>query len=87
MTIGCTRCGAQEDGNILSPPIAFAFKHNDGCGHGIGPLAVIPGTKKPDKPKETRSEPEIPTTSEVRAEEVVEENTPKKNKRSKNFSS
>ena len=50
MTIACTRCGATEDGNIISAPIAFAFKHNLGCGHGVGPLAVLPsGFKKKSK--------------------------------------
>lgn len=50
MTIACTRCGAQADGEIISPPIAFTFKHNSGCGHGVGPLAVLPGSK-PKKEK------------------------------------
>ena len=45
MTIACTRCGATQDGDIILPPIAFGFKHNSGCGHGVGPLAVLPGSK------------------------------------------
>ena len=46
MTIGCTRCGASQEGNILLPVIVFKFPHKKGCGMGIGPLAVIPTHKK-----------------------------------------
>ena len=53
MPIACTRCGASEDGEILTAPIAFAFKHDRGCGHGIGPLAVIKG--KTPKKQESKS--------------------------------
>ncbi len=88
MTIGCTRCGASEDGEILSPPIAFAFKHNKGCGHGVGPLAVIPGKKKADKPKNTaekfadRVNAEVikEIEKEIKVEEKVKEDKPKKSK-------
>ncbi len=67
MPVGCTRCGASEDGEIITPPIAFAFKHNPGCGHGVGPLAVIKGqVKKLQPPKES------PKPAEV-AKEVVKE--------------
>ena len=56
MPIACTRCGASEDGEILTAPIAFAFKHDRGCGHGVGPLAVIKGStpKKTKKKKESK---------------------------------
>ena len=56
MPIACTRCGASEDGEILTAPIAFAFKHDRGCGHGVGPLAVIKGStpKKSKKKKESK---------------------------------
>ncbi len=88
MTIGCTRCGAREDGQILSPPIAFAFKHNKGCGHGVGPLAVIPDAKKTEKPKSTAEKHgEIQAKEvikeiekEIKVEEKVKEDKPKKSK-------
>ena len=51
MPIACTRCGASEDGEILTAPIAFAFKHDRGCGHGIGPLAVVKGKTPKKEPK------------------------------------
>ena len=53
MPIACTRCGNSEDGEILTAPIAFAFKHALGCGHGIGPLAVVKG-KTPKKVESTK---------------------------------
>jgi len=46
MTIACTRCGATCEGDIIVPPLAFGFKHKSGCGHGVGPLAVLPGKAK-----------------------------------------
>ena len=49
MTIACTRCGATQDGDIISPPLAFGFKHNAKCGHGVGPLAVMPSARKSEK--------------------------------------
>jgi hypothetical protein len=49
MTIACTRCGASCEGDIIVPPLAFGFKHNSGCGHGVGPLAVLPSSVKPKK--------------------------------------
>jgi hypothetical protein len=52
MTIACTRCGASCEGDIIVPPLAFGFKHNSGCGHGVGPLAVLPGSVKPKKKEE-----------------------------------
>lgn len=65
MTIACTRCGASEPGEIILPVIAFKFKHNKGCGHGIGPLAKLPGTKK------------IPTHStDVKVEKEVNKDKP-----------
>jgi hypothetical protein len=45
MTISCTRCGASQDGDVILPIIAFKFKHNKGCGHGVGPLARMPSNK------------------------------------------
>lgn len=53
MPIACTRCGNKQEGEIISPPIAFAFKHGNGCGHGVGPLAVIKGTIKVQEKKVT----------------------------------
>lgn len=54
MTIGCTRCGATCEGDIIVPALAFKFKHNIGCGHGVGPLSVLPtnakNVKMPDEP-------------------------------------
>jgi hypothetical protein len=59
MPIACTRCGAKEDGEILTAPISFAFKHDPGCGHGVGPLVVIKG--------------QIKKTAEIHAEKQAEE--------------
>ncbi len=69
MTIGCTRCGASCEGDVIVPALAFGFKHEAGCGHGVGPLAVLPGSFKP-KPK--KEEEKTPEPKEVKAEEVVE---------------
>ena len=82
MTIGCTRCGASENGEIITPPIAFAFKHNRGCGHGVGPLAVLPGNKKADKPKvvDTEEKPAEFSKKEIKVEEVVKEKKPQRSK-------
>ena len=57
MTIACTRCGSSEEGEIILSSIAFAFKHEKGCGHGIGPLTVLPSnkTKKSKKKKESKN--------------------------------
>ncbi len=54
MPIACTRCGASEDGEILTAPIAFAFVHDKGCGHGIGPLAVVKGKTPKKEPKKEK---------------------------------
>jgi len=62
MTIACTRCGAKQDGEIILPNIAFKFKHNKGCGHGLGPLSVLPVNAKAEKTKvfaNTETKPEI----------------------------
>ncbi len=75
MTIACTRCGATEDGDIILPPIAFKFKHNLGCGHGVGPLAVLPGSskKKPDTSiVESVKQVFTDTKKEVKVEEKLE---------------
>ncbi len=82
MTIGCTRCGASEDGEIISPPIAFAFKHNKGCAHGIGPLAVLPSNFKKSKKDDTPKVEAKETKSEVKVEKQVKENKPEKSKSS-----
>lgn len=93
MTIACTRCGATEDGDIILPALAFGFKHNLGCGHGVGPLAVLPGSakKKPEKKPDTsivdsvkevfknKEEPKV--EEETKVEETVEETKPKKSKK------
>ena len=71
MVIACTRCGAKEDGEILTAPIAFAFKHDKGCAHGVGPLVVLRGQVK--KPKEifegSREMPESTQKSEKSVQE------------------
>lgn len=66
MPIACTRCGAKEEGEILSAPIAFAFKHEKGCGHGVGPLVVIRGkvAKVEEKPKEQVEEIKVEETEQ-----------------------
>ena len=56
MPIACTRCGNKQEGKIISPPIAFAFKHGNGCGHGVGPLAVIKGAIKVQEKKVTEEQ-------------------------------
>ena len=71
MPIACTRCGASEDGEILTAPIAFAFKHDRGCGHGIGPLAVVKGkTPKKQESKKTESKPKKKKAKELKTGEV-----------------
>ena len=63
MTIGCVRCGASEEGAIITAPIAFAFKHDQGFAHGTVPLCIIKDktphkltTKEfKDKPKKKKS--------------------------------
>ena len=65
MTIACTRCGATCEGDIILPALAFGFKHNEGCGHGVGPLAVLPGSYKPKAEKKEVKE-------EIKVEEKVE---------------
>ena len=65
MTIACTRCGATEDGEIITAPIAFAFKHAPKCGHGVGPLRVIRGKFRELKNK--RGEPK----EEVKIEKII----------------
>lgn len=73
MTIACTRCGASEPGEIILPVIAFKFKHNKGCGHGIGPLAKLPGTKKIPTIKE---DPLTAHTTDVKVEKEVNKDKP-----------
>lgn len=72
MTIACTRCGATCEGDIIVPPLAFGFKHEAGCGHGVGPLAVLPGSFKPKPQKEEFSEKSPEPKEEIKVEEVVE---------------
>lgn len=66
MTIACTRCGATCEGDIILPPIAFTFKHKTGCGHGVGPLAVLPGSKK-------KTEKKAKTFPEQVNEQIIDE--------------
>ncbi len=90
MTIACTRCGATQDGDIILPPIAFAFKHERGCGHGVGPLAVMPGSAKKKPKTETSEFKEVTGKSderiifdevkEIKVEETVDKAKPKKSK-------
>jgi hypothetical protein len=83
MPIGCTRCGAKQEGEILTPPIAFKFPHEKGCGHGVGPLAVIKGKiAKPKEPtaKEVIVEELKSQIEEIKVEKVVEKSTQKKEK-------
>ena len=68
MTIACTRCGATCEGDIILPALAFGFTHNSGCGHGVGPLAVLPASFK-SKPKKEEIKEE---REEIKVEEVVE---------------
>ena len=74
MPIACTRCGASEEGEILTAPIAFAFKHELGCGHGVGPRAVIKGST-PKKSKKKKSEKlkdgEVPWEKSADTEDTV----------------
>ena len=79
MTIACTRCGSKQDGDIILPNIAFKFKHNKGCGWGLGPLAIIPSAKKMEKPKIDTVETSNFTTTEPN-EIVVEVKESKKEK-------
>ena len=66
MTIACTRCGATQDGDIISPPLAFGFKHNAKCGHGVGPLAVMPSARKSEKKISEKH-------AEIQAKEIIKE--------------
>ena len=77
MPIACTRCGASEDGEILTAPIAFAFKHDLGCGHGVGPLAVIKGStpKKTKKKKESKKLKDGEVPWEKSAEDTFSDTT------------
>ena len=79
MTIACTRCGAMQDGDIILPSLSFGFKHNPGCGHGVGPLAVLPGSKKPLKSDFKKLEGEKVVFEEPTTDVIVEEK-PKKSK-------
>lgn len=74
MTIGCTRCGASCEGDVIVPALAFRFKHEAGCGHGVGPLAVLPGSYKPKVEKKVEKE-------EIKVEETVEETKPRHEKK------
>jgi len=73
MTIGCTRCGASCEGDIILPSLAFGFKHNLGCGHGVGPLAVVKGQVRKPVQKEESKQHEEKTAKEI----IVEELTPR----------
>ena len=78
MTIACTRCGATCEGDIISPPLAFGFKHNAKCGHGVGPLAVLPSARKSEKKVEVKVIDTIEKPAEFSKEEIkVEEKVEK----------
>ena len=83
MTIACTRCGAQQEGDIILPPIAFTFKHNSGCGHGVGPLAVLPGSVKPKKKEEKPFGESFTEKFVDKKEDVIVETKEEKPKKSK----
>ncbi len=83
MTIACTRCGATQDGDIISPPLAFGFKHNAKCGHGVGPLAVLPASYKARQKEEFKKVEKhiiFDEVKEVKAETKVEKSKSKKEK-------
>jgi len=82
MTIACTRCGATCDGDIILPSLAFGFKHEAGCGHGVGPLAVLPGSAKPRK-EETIKQKVDPQAEQDIGEIKVEEKVEKPRSRDK----
>ncbi len=63
----CTRCGAEGDGDIIDIHSRGSFKHERGCGSGIGPLKVS-GSK-------TVTEPAVESTTET---VMVTETKPKK---------
>ena len=48
----CTRCGAEGDGDIIDIHSRGSFKHERGCGSGIGPLKVS-GSKTVTEPVAT----------------------------------
>jgi hypothetical protein len=75
MTIGCTRCGATCEGDIILPPLAFGFKHNEGCGHGVGPLAVLPSSKKASDKVNKTIESEL--KDDIKVEEAPKKTKPK----------
>ncbi len=83
MTIACTRCGATCDGDIISAPLAFTFKHNSGCGHGVGPLAVIPSARKHEKKVEDKVETKI--FDEVKEIKVESKKSKSKKEKTKVF--
>ena len=83
MTIACTRCGATCDGDIISPPLAFGFKHNAKCGHGVGPLAVLPASYKAKQKEEFKKVEEHIIFDEVK--EVKAENKKRKKEKTKVF--
>jgi len=76
MTIACTRCGATCEGDLILPPLAFGFKHESGCGMGVGPLAVIPSARKSEKPKVETPKIETPKVEDIKVE-VEETEKPK----------
>lgn len=70
MPIACTRCGASEEGEIITPPIAFAFTHEKGCGHGIGPLTVVKGKTPKKAESKTESKPKKEKSKKLKKGEV-----------------
>jgi hypothetical protein len=85
MTIGCVRCGASQEGEIITSPISFTFKHESGCGMGIGPLCVLKGkiTKRVEEKKKDTSNVDSATKvfEEIKVEEKAEENLSRREKR------
>jgi hypothetical protein len=67
MTIGCVRCGASMEGDIITSPISFTFKHESGCGMGIGPLCVLKGkiTKRVEEKKKKKKETKVVENTET----------------------
>ena len=78
MPIACTRCGKIQEGEILNAPITFTFKHEKGCGMGIGPLVVTKIQVKKPKIEEF-------TAKETIVEELKPQIIEAKKEKSKHF--
>ena len=75
MTLRCTRCGAEGDGDKVDIYSRNSFTHKRGCGSGIGPLKVIEGTIK--QKVDPQAEPELVGDPEP----VVKKSKKKKSKK------